>query len=225
MLIYGAVADPAPGVNEPHYIGKAKHFWAPAWCPGDLLYESSNAHWMFYFTVGYWAKWLTLPQLAWAGRLVGYGATRHWLAANACGFGTARLAGVVVAARVSDAGELGESVRRMDRRRHRGESFFVWIPAARVRRLAGGPVVSRGVLRRAGGRFSSDRRGLGRARGAAHGSGAANSQASGEVGLGGGRDNRPGGVAGVDSGCWRCCSRKIRRPSAGPRRCCRCFIA
>ena len=73
LLGYGAVAAPVPGVNEPHYLGKARHFWDPAWCVGDLLHESSNAHAVFYFVMGFWAKWLTLPQLAWFGRAVGYG--------------------------------------------------------------------------------------------------------------------------------------------------------
>ncbi len=73
LLVFGVISAPVPGVNEPHYLGKAKHFWNPAWCPGDLLYESSNAHWVFYFVMGYWANWLSLPQLAWAGRAVGCG--------------------------------------------------------------------------------------------------------------------------------------------------------
>lgn len=72
LLLYGAAVAPVPGVNEPHYLGKAKHFWDPSWCAGDLLLESSNAHAVFYFVMGYWAKWLSLPQLAWLGRSVGY---------------------------------------------------------------------------------------------------------------------------------------------------------
>jgi hypothetical protein len=71
LLLYSAVAAPVPGVNEPHYLGKAKHYWDPAWCAGDLLYDSSNAHAVFYFTMGLWANWLSLPQLAWFGRGVG----------------------------------------------------------------------------------------------------------------------------------------------------------
>ncbi|MDP7379069.1 MAG: hypothetical protein QF516_13290, partial [Pirellulaceae bacterium] len=41
-----------PDVNEAHYLGKAKHFWMPDWCAGDLFLHSSNAHWLFYVTVG-----------------------------------------------------------------------------------------------------------------------------------------------------------------------------
>jgi len=79
MLIYGAIAAPIPGVNEPHYLGKAKHFWNPAWCPDDLLLESSNAHYVFYFTVGFWSQWLSLPMLAIFARGIGYGLlARGW---------------------------------------------------------------------------------------------------------------------------------------------------
>ncbi len=73
LLVYSAVTAPVPAVNEPHYLGKAKHFWNPAWCAGDLLLESSNAHAVFYFVMGWWANWLSLPRLAWLGRIVGYG--------------------------------------------------------------------------------------------------------------------------------------------------------
>ncbi len=79
MLAYGAVFAPVPGVNEPHYLGKAKHFWNPAWCPGDLLLESANAHYMFYVMAGFWAHWFSLPALAVIGRLIGYGLlARGW---------------------------------------------------------------------------------------------------------------------------------------------------
>ncbi len=79
LLLYGAVAAPVPGVNEPHYLGKAKHFWDASWCAGDLLYASSNAHAVFFFVTGYWAKWLSLEQLAWIGRVIGYGLlARGW---------------------------------------------------------------------------------------------------------------------------------------------------
>lgn len=84
LLIYSAIAAPVPAVNEPHYLGKAKHFWDPAWCAGDLLLESSNAHAVFYFVMGYWAKWLSLTQLAWLGRIAGYGLMAWgWLRAHA----------------------------------------------------------------------------------------------------------------------------------------------
>jgi hypothetical protein len=44
FLVYAAIAAPLPALNEPHYLAKAKHFWNPAWCAGDLFLESANAH-------------------------------------------------------------------------------------------------------------------------------------------------------------------------------------
>lgn len=35
---------PSPGINETHYLAKAKHFADPAWCAGDFFLESSNPH-------------------------------------------------------------------------------------------------------------------------------------------------------------------------------------
>ncbi len=55
-----------------HYLGKAKHYWDPAWCPGDFFLDTADAHQVFYWTFG----WLTLEQwglsfteIAWIGRL------------------------------------------------------------------------------------------------------------------------------------------------------------
>jgi hypothetical protein len=65
-----ALRRPVPSVNEPHYLGKAKHYWEPQWCAGDLFLESSNAHLVFYQTIGWLTRGLTLAQTAWAGRLL-----------------------------------------------------------------------------------------------------------------------------------------------------------
>ena len=75
---------PAPHVNETHYLTKAKHYWDPAYCPGDLFLDSADAHLPFYWTVGWLTKWLSLPAAAWVGRIaawlllaVGLAATVH----------------------------------------------------------------------------------------------------------------------------------------------------
>jgi hypothetical protein len=60
---------PAPDVNEPHYLGKAKHFWNPDWAKGDFFFESADTHWIFYFVCGGLTRWLSLAQVAWLGRL------------------------------------------------------------------------------------------------------------------------------------------------------------
>jgi hypothetical protein len=70
FLAYSSVCRPVPSVNEPHYLTKAKHYWQPQWCAGDFFLESSNPHLVFYQTIGALTQWLTLPQSAWAGRLI-----------------------------------------------------------------------------------------------------------------------------------------------------------
>ena len=71
FLVFAAQAGwPAPDVNEPHYLGKAKHYWNPAWAPHDFFFESADTHLMFYVACGWLTRWLTLPQFAWCGRAV-----------------------------------------------------------------------------------------------------------------------------------------------------------
>ncbi len=71
FLAFGWVVDPVPGINEPHYLGKARHFWDPQWCAGDLFFESANAHAVFYATIGWLSLLLPLPGVALVGRLIG----------------------------------------------------------------------------------------------------------------------------------------------------------
>jgi hypothetical protein len=63
-------AWPAPDVNEPHYLGKAKHYWDAAWCGRDFFLGTADAHAAFYFTFGWLTRWLTLPAVAWCGRIL-----------------------------------------------------------------------------------------------------------------------------------------------------------
>ena len=58
----------APHVNETYYLTKAKHYWDPAWCAGDMFLESADAHLTFYWTVGWLARWFSLTTVAWIGR-------------------------------------------------------------------------------------------------------------------------------------------------------------
>lgn len=75
FFVFGG--SPAPQVNETHYLTKAKHYWNPEWCPGDLFLESADAHLTFYWTVGLLTKWFSLPTVAWIGRIVAW-ATLAW---------------------------------------------------------------------------------------------------------------------------------------------------
>ena len=68
FALYGAIAAPVPGVNEPHYLCKAKHFWQPDWCQKDFFLSSPNAHTVFYVTVGALTQVFTLDQSAWIAR-------------------------------------------------------------------------------------------------------------------------------------------------------------
>ncbi|WP_437201780.1 DUF6798 domain-containing protein [Planctomicrobium sp. SH664] len=62
---------PIPGINEPHYLSKARHFWDPTWCSGDFFLDSSNPHFVFYLTFGLLTQFLSLPQAACVGRILG----------------------------------------------------------------------------------------------------------------------------------------------------------
>lgn len=71
FLVFAAQAAwPVPDVNEPHYLGKARHYWNTAWAPRDFFFESADTHLVFYAACGWLTRWLTLPQFAWGGRLV-----------------------------------------------------------------------------------------------------------------------------------------------------------
>ncbi len=59
-----------PDVNESHYLTKAKYFWNPEWCPGDIFLSSSFAHWLFFATAGLLTKFMPLSAVAWTGRVI-----------------------------------------------------------------------------------------------------------------------------------------------------------
>lgn len=67
-VFFVAGGAPAPHVNETHYLLKAKHYWDPAYCPGDVFLDSADAHVPFYWTIGWLTQWLSLAATAWVGR-------------------------------------------------------------------------------------------------------------------------------------------------------------
>ena len=71
ILIIGFLAwgGWAPGVNESHYLTKAKHFWNPDWCPGDIFLSASPSHWLFYVSTGWLTLFFSLATTAWIGRI------------------------------------------------------------------------------------------------------------------------------------------------------------
>ena len=63
-------ASITPGVNESHYLTKAKHFWNPDWCGNDIFLVSSDAHLFFFLTCGWPTLFLSLDTVAWIGRVL-----------------------------------------------------------------------------------------------------------------------------------------------------------
>ena len=63
-------AWPAPDVNEPHYLSKAKAYWDPDWIAGDFFLDSADAHLAFYWSLGWLTLWMPLRAFAWCGRLL-----------------------------------------------------------------------------------------------------------------------------------------------------------
>jgi hypothetical protein len=71
MFLHGATLP--PDLNEVHYLGKARHYWDPSWCPGDFFLDTVDAHQVFYWTFGWLTldRWeLSFAQIAWIGRII-----------------------------------------------------------------------------------------------------------------------------------------------------------
>lgn len=71
---------PVPGVNEPHYLSKARSFAEPSWCQNDFFLQSVDAHAVFFAVVGPVTKWLSFSSTILVGRalslmLLGWGWT------------------------------------------------------------------------------------------------------------------------------------------------------
>lgn len=73
LAVAGMLRSAIPGVNEAHYLTKSRHFWDPTWCSRDLFLQSTDAHWLFFQTVGALTRWLSFPATAWIGRFLGWG--------------------------------------------------------------------------------------------------------------------------------------------------------
>src|SRR5438045_3332981 len=70
LIFFLFAGSPPPDVGESHYLVKAKHYWQPSWCAGDLFLESHDAHGVFYWTFGWVTRLCSLPATAWTGRIV-----------------------------------------------------------------------------------------------------------------------------------------------------------
>jgi hypothetical protein len=73
LLVFFAMAgEPAPHVNEAHYLSRLKHFWDPSWCTGDLFLDSPDAHGLFVWSFGWVTRVLSLTATAWVGRALAW---------------------------------------------------------------------------------------------------------------------------------------------------------
>ncbi|MEZ6066997.1 MAG: hypothetical protein R3B90_15145 [Planctomycetaceae bacterium] len=69
--LHSLIRAPVPAVGEPHYLGKAKFWWDSDWCARDFFLQSSNPHLVFYATVGWLTRLLSLEATAYVGRAIG----------------------------------------------------------------------------------------------------------------------------------------------------------
>ena len=76
LLVSGAfigvslLSVPVPGVNEPHYLTKAKAFSDPTWCANDFFLQSGNAHAVFFAVVGQATRLLSFHTTIFIGRII-----------------------------------------------------------------------------------------------------------------------------------------------------------
>lgn len=71
-LVCLLASEQVPGVNESHYLSKAKHLFDPDFCKGDLFFESHDSHGLAAGFAGALAIWLPLPAVAWLGRILSW---------------------------------------------------------------------------------------------------------------------------------------------------------
>ncbi len=68
FLAVSLLSSPIPGVNEPHYLCKARAFSDPGWCDGDFFLTSTNAHYCFFWLVGPLTQHFSFDTVALFGR-------------------------------------------------------------------------------------------------------------------------------------------------------------
>ncbi|MCR9197560.1 MAG: hypothetical protein NXI04_02850 [Planctomycetaceae bacterium] len=73
FCLYSLLSVPTPGVNEPHYLTKARATCDDAYGAEDFFLQSGNAHAVFFAAVGPLTTLLPLESVALAGRLLSLG--------------------------------------------------------------------------------------------------------------------------------------------------------
>lgn len=64
------LSTPIPGINEPHYLAKARAFEDPTWCSRDFFLTSGNAHYCFFRLIGIFTRSFSLEAIALTGRVL-----------------------------------------------------------------------------------------------------------------------------------------------------------
>lgn len=72
LVMFVLSGGPTPAVNEAHYLGKARHYWDPTWCPTDRFLDSADAHLPFYLTFGWVTQFASFETTAWIGRALSW---------------------------------------------------------------------------------------------------------------------------------------------------------
>jgi hypothetical protein len=70
LIFFIATGDPAPSVNETHYIARLKHYWNPQWCQGDLFLESTDTQVVFIWLFGWLTRFFSLTATTWICRVI-----------------------------------------------------------------------------------------------------------------------------------------------------------
>ena len=73
FCLYSLLSVPTPGVNEPHYLTKARASWDQEYGAEDFFLQSGNAHAVFFAAVGPLTTRLPLEWVAVLGRLLSLG--------------------------------------------------------------------------------------------------------------------------------------------------------
>lgn len=85
MILFLCVGTAAPGINESHYLPKAKHTWDASFAPGDLFLESHNSHFLAAQVAGALSALFPLAAVAWIGRVVSWALMAWaWLRFSRC---------------------------------------------------------------------------------------------------------------------------------------------
>ncbi len=72
LLIFLCAGGGVPGINESHYLPKAKHLWDRSFASQDFFLQSHDAHFFSSWLAGGLTMWLPLAAVAWLGRLVSW---------------------------------------------------------------------------------------------------------------------------------------------------------